>query len=180
MKKITIFFFLFTALLNRSHTSFAHCDTKDGPVVAAAIKAIKQNNINYALIWVKPAYDMKVRVLSRDAKELADNYFFETLVRLHRNGEGMAYEGIKPAGTPIDEKILAADKSIAIGNLSPLNELIDKNRWAELNKHFEKVMLLKNYEVNDIAGGREYIEAYVQFFHLAEGEEEHNPDHMNN
>jgi hypothetical protein len=157
-------------------------------VVAAAIKAIIQNNINYALIWVNPAYEkeikeafqntMKVRVLSPEAEKLADNYFFETLVRLHRIGEGMAYTGIKPAGTPVDKKILAADKSIALGNMSPLNDLVPKDKYAELKKRFEKVMLLKNYDVNNIPAGREYIEAYIQFFHFAEGEDEHNPGHM--
>ena len=187
MKRYILFLFLFSALLTTSNTSFAHCDTKDGPVVAAAIKAIKQNNVNYALIWVKPAYEkeireafrstMKVRVLSSESKKLADSYFFETLVRVHRNGEGMAYTGIKPAGTPVDEKILAADKSIALGNLSPLNNLVAKDRWAELRERFEKVMLLKNYNVNNIAAGREYIEAYVQFFHFAEGDDGHNPNH---
>ena len=188
MKKLILSFLLFTALLSISHACFAHCDTKDGPVVAAAIKAINQNNINYALIWVNPAYEkeikeafqstMKVRVLSPEAEKLADNYFFETLVRLHRIGEGMAYTGIKPAGTPVDKKILAADKSIALGNMSPLNDLVPKDKYAELKKRFEKVMLLKNYDVNNIPAGREYIEAYIQFFHFAEGEDEHNPGHM--
>ena len=188
VKKIILSFLLFTALIITSHTCFAHCDTKDGPVVAAAIKAIKQNNINYVLIWVNPAYEreikeafqstLKVRVLSPEAEKLADNYFFETLVRLHRIGEGMAYTGIKPAGTPIDKKILAADKSIALGNLSPLNDLVPKDKSAELKKRFEKVMLLKNYDVNNIPAGRKYIEAYIQFFHFAEGEDEHNPGHM--
>ena len=98
----------------------SHCDTKDGPVVADAIKAIGQNNVNYALKWVQPEYEkemtesfaltMKVRTLSPEARELADNYFYETLVRLHRTGEGMPYTGVKPPGTPIDEKILAADR----------------------------------------------------------------------
>ena len=188
MKKIILSLLLITGLLMVSHTSFAHCDTKDGPVVAAAIKAIKQNNINYALIWVKSAYEkeikeafestMKVRVLSPEAEKLADNYFFETLVRLHRSGEGMAYTGVKPAGTPIDKKILGADKSIAIGNLTPLNDLVPKDKLAELKKRFEKVMSLKNYDVNNVPAGREYIEAYVQFFHFAEGGEEHNPSHL--
>lgn len=185
MKKSILSLLLLAALLITSHTSFAHCDTKDGPVVAAAIKALKQNNINYALVWVKPAYEkeikeafqktMQVRKLSPEAENLADNYFFETLVRLHRSGEGMAYTGIKPAGTPVDNKILAADKSIELGNLSPLNALVPKDKWAALKMRFEKVMLLANYEVNDIPAGREYIEAYVQFFHLAEGEDEHKP-----
>lgn len=187
MKKIILSFLLFAALLITCHTCFAHCDTKDGPVVAAAIKAIKHNNIKYALIWVNSAHEkeikqafqstMKVRVLGSEAKKLADNYFFETLVRLHRIGEGIAYTGIKPAGTPVNKKILAADKSIALGNLSPLNDLVPKDQWAELNKRFEKVMSLKNYDVNDVRSGREYIEAYIQFFHFAEGEDEHNPSH---
>ncbi|HET9825251.1 MAG TPA: DUF6448 family protein, partial [Chitinophagaceae bacterium] len=188
MKKIILSLLLITGLLIASHNSFAHCDTKDGPVVAAAIKALKQNNINYVLIWVKPAYEkeikeafestMKVRMLSPEAEQLADNYFFETLVRLHRSGEGMTYTGVKPPGTPIDKKILAADKSIALGNLSPLIDLVPKNRLAELKKRFEKVMTLKNYDVNNVPAGREYIEAYVQFFHFAEGEGEHNPSRM--
>ncbi|HET54798.1 MAG TPA: LysM domain-containing protein [Ignavibacteria bacterium] len=163
----------------------AHCDTKDGPVVADARKALEQNNVNYVLKWVqatdekeiKESFEltMKVRVLSPEAQTLADNYFFETLVRIHRSGEGVPYTGVKPSGTPVDEKILAADKAIALGNLSPLNELVPKDKFPELQKRFDKVMSLKNFDVNNVQAGREYIEAYVQFFHFAEGEEEgHN------
>jgi hypothetical protein len=39
-----------------------------------------------------------VRTLDLEAKALADRYFFETLVRLYRAGEGAAYKGLKPAG----------------------------------------------------------------------------------
>lgn len=109
-------FYLAVILLTTFAVSFsyAHCDTMDGPVVADAKKAIEQNNVNYVLKWVKAdeekeisnafALTMKVRNLSSDAKELADKYFFETLVRVHRNGEGVPYMGIKPYGTPIDKK----------------------------------------------------------------------------
>ncbi|MGE5108314.1 MAG: DUF6448 family protein [Sphingobacteriales bacterium] len=188
MKNLILSFLFLTGLLISSQTSFAHCDTKDGPVVAAAQKAIEQNNINYVLIWVHPADEkeikktfgltMKVREFSPEAKTLADNYFFETVVRPHRSGEGIPYTGVKPSGTPIDGKILAADKSIAVGNLTPLNDLVPKDRFAELKKRFEKVMSLKNYDVNNVGAGREYVEAYVQFFHFAEGEGEHNLSHI--
>ena len=43
---------------------------------------------------------------------------------------------------------------------------------AELTIRFGKVMSLKKFDVNNVKAGREYIEAYVQFFHFAEGEEE--------
>jgi hypothetical protein len=170
-----------------SNILLAHCDTMDGPVVADAKKAIDQHNVNYVLKWIKPesekeiieAFDliMKIRDFSMDAKQIADKYFFETVVRLHRIGEGMSYTGIKPTGTPIDEKILAADKSIEQGNLSPLTGLVPADKQQELKERFQKVLALKDFDVNNIEAGREYIEAYVQFFHFAEGEEEHNPSH---
>jgi hypothetical protein len=153
----------------------------DGPLIKDARLAIAQNNINYALKWVsskneaeiKDAFKlmMKVRETGPEGKELAEKYFFETLVRIHRTGEGMPYTGIKPSGTPIDEKIMAADKSIESGNLSPLKDIISKEKLAELTMRFNKVMSLKNFDVNNVEAGREYIEAYVLFFKFAEGEE---------
>lgn len=188
MKKHLLLLTLLIGLLITSNTSFAHCDTNDGPVIAAANKAIAQNNVNYVLIWVQPTDEkeikelfeltIKVRELSPEAKTLADNYFFETLVRLHRSGEGIAYKGVKPSGTPIDEKILAADKSIAEGNLSALNDLVPKSKVAEMKRRFDKVMSLKDYDVNNVKVGREYVEAYVQFFHFVEGEEEAKHKHI--
>lgn len=170
---------------------FGHCDTMDGPVIGDAKKAIEQNNVNYALKWVhndnekeiKDAFDliMNVRELSPEAKKLSDKYFFETLVRIHRSGEGVPFTGVKPSGTPIDERIKAADKSIELGNITPLEKLVPMDNLPELKKRFEKVMSLKNFDVNNVKAGREYIEAYVQFFHFAEGEEEgHGHEHLEN
>jgi len=115
---------------------------------------------------------MKVRVLSPDAEKLADYSFFETLVRIHRAGEGVPFTGVKPVGTPIDPKIVAADKAIAAGNLSPVKGLIPEKDMPELSERFNKAMSLKNFDVNDVKAGRKYIEAYVQFFKFAEGETE--------
>lgn len=160
----------------------AHCDTMDGPTAADGIKALETGNLNYALKWVRPEHEtelaavfdlsMKVRELGPEAKELAGRYFLENLVRLHRAGEGAPFTGLKPSGTPIDERALAADKSIATGDLSPLAELIEEDRLPELAERFAQVMALKNFDVNDLEAGREYIEAYVRFFKFAEGEED--------
>lgn len=159
----------------------AHCDTMDGPTASDGKKALESNNINYALKWILPQYEdelrtifeksIRVRTLSPEAKDLADRYFLENLVRIHRAGEGEPFEGLKPSGTPIEEKIAAADKSVEIGNLSPLEGLISSEELLELEEKFKKVMTLKNYDINDIQAGREYIEAYVSFFKMAEGEE---------
>ncbi len=162
----------------------AHCDTMDGPTVADGIKAIENNNINYVLKWIQPDYEkeitdifnlsMKVKDLSPESKELAEKYFFSELVRIHRSGEGAPFTGLKPSGTFIDEKVLAADESIEIGNLSPLENLIEEEKMPELKERFERVIELKNFDVNNVEEGREYIEAYVKFFKFAEGEEDHH------
>ena len=166
---------------------FAHCDTMDGPLIADARKAMAQNNVNYALKWVSASNEseirdafslvMKVKGLSHEAKELSEKYFFDTLVRIHRAGEGVPFTGVKPSGTLIDKKVLAADKSIETGDLTPLKGMISKDDMPELTERFKKVMSLKNFDVNNVDAGREYIEAYVQFFKFAEGEEAHNSGH---
>jgi hypothetical protein len=174
--------FILSMLILSTNVTFAHCDTMDGPLIADARKAMGQNNVNYVLKWVSAANEseirdafnlvMKVKGLSPEAKVLSEKYFFDTLVRIHRAGEGEPFTGVKPAGTPIDDKVLAADKSIEIGNLSPLKNMVSKDILQELTKRFNKVMSLKNFDVNNVTAGREYIEAYVQFFKFAEGEKE--------
>jgi len=174
---------IFSVLLFSSILTFAHCDTMEGPLITDAKKAISMNNVNIVLKWIPVASEaeiknafsqiMKVRVLNDDAKDIADKYFFDTLVRIHRTGEGVAFTGVKPVGAPIDEKVKAADKSIEVGNLTPLKGLVAKDDMPELKERFEKVMLLKNFDINNVEAGREYIEAYVQFFKFAEGEETH-------
>ncbi len=77
----------------------------------------------------------------------------------------------------MDEKVQAADKSIEIGNLSPLKGLVTDEEIHELEKRFKKAMSLKNFDVNDVAAGREYIEAYVSFFKFAEGEDHDHGHH---
>jgi len=174
--------FIVSLLILSTNVTFAHCDTMDGPLVKDAKTALEKSNVNYVLKWVQPQYEteikdafiltMKVRILSPDARILADKYFFETVVRVHRSGEGVPFTGVKPSGTPVDERIQAADKSIESGTLSPLKGLVTKEMLPELETRFNKVMSLKRFDVNNVKAGREYIEAYVQFFKFAEGEEE--------
>lgn len=168
--------------------SSAHCDSMEGPTVTDGLHAMDSNNINYALKWVAPEYEqelkdrfdlsMKVRGLGVEAKEVSEQYFLSELVRFHRAGEGAPFDGLKPVGTPIDEVVIAADESMAMGNLAPLMGFIEAERMPELEERFERAMAAKDFDVNDVEAGREYIEAYVEFFHFAEGEEahEHNVD----
>ena len=157
---------------------FAHCDGMDGPVVAAAKQALEAGDVNPVLIWVSKKDDaeirsafqktLAVRKLNPEAKELADMYFFETLVRIHRAGEGEPYTGIKPAGRDLGPAVPAADKAIADGKLEPLYKILIDKIHEGLHEKFKEVMKKKDFKKNDVDAGREFVEAYVPFVHYVE------------
>jgi hypothetical protein len=156
----------------------AHCDGMDGPVVTAAKQALEAGDVNPVLIWVSKKDEaeirnafqktLAVRKLNPEAKELADMYFFETLVRIHRAGEGEPYIGIKPAGRDLGPAVPAADKAIADGKLEPLYKILIDKVHEGLHERFKEVMKKKDFKKNDVDAGREFVEAYVPFVHYVE------------
>ncbi len=158
--------------------AFAHCDGLDGPVVQAARKALESGDIAPVLIWVqkkdeetiKDAFQktLAVRGLDPSARELADLYFFETLVRIHRAGEGAAYTGLKAAGRDLGPAIPAADKALEEGRLEPLAELVRQTVEDGLREQFEQTLARKKFEKGDTEAGRKFIAAYVTYIHYVE------------
>lgn len=165
------------SLLGWSAPSHAHCDTLDGPVVAAARKALDSGNVNLVLVWVQKQNEAEirsqfqktvaVRKAGGPAKELADRYFFETLVRIHRAGEGADFTGLKPAGR-IAPPIAAADRSLASGKLEEVAQLISKRMEQGLHRHYEDMMRKSKYQPDDVAAGRAFASAYVEYTHYVE------------
>lgn len=156
----------------------AHCDTLDGPVVAAARAALASGDVTPVLKWVSIAeeenirtafrHTLAVRKLGEEAKQLADMYFFETLVRIHRAGEGAPYTGLKP-GAAIDPAVALADKAIEGGSANQLAAVLTQALDKGIKERFERVMKTRRYAGESVAAGREFVEAYVQFTHYAEG-----------
>jgi len=159
-------------------TVLAHCDSLDGPVVKAAAKALEHRDVNYALIWVQPDGEaevraaftqaLAVRALSAQAQALADRYFFETLVRIHRAGEGAAFTGLKPAGVDAGPAIPAADRALAERSVKSLEALLTAEFSSGLHRHFEEVAAARLYDPRDLAAGRRFVKAYVEYIHYVE------------
>ena len=183
MKRISIFLVIpilamLLSTLIPSPSALAHCDGMDGPVVTAARAALETGNVNLILIWVQKNYEdeirkvfqktLAVRKLGPEAKDLADMYFFETLVRIHRAGEGEPYTGIEPAGRDLGPAVPAADKAIADGKLEPLYKILIDKIHEGLHERFKEVMKKKDFKKNDVDAGREFVEAYVPFVHYVE------------
>ena len=158
--------------------ALAHCDGLDGPVVKAAQRALETRNPAFVLIWVqerdepeiRKAFEqtLAVRALSSQARELADRFFFETLVRLHRAGEGAPFTGLKPAGRDLGPAIPAADEAVRAGSVEPVRHLLTVAIQERLRQRFGEVMATKMFERDDVAAGRAYVKAYVEFIHFVE------------
>lgn len=178
---------LFAVLVLIPRRASAHCDTEDGPAVVDGRKALQTGNANHALKWILPAGEaelrpifdkaVKVRTLGADAAEVADSYFLENLVRIHRAGEGASYDGIKPTGTVLAPEVVAADEAMATGNLTALLALMPADKHHALQHRFDQARALQRFDVNDLAAGRAYVAAYVSFYKYAEGEEHHHHHH---
>lgn len=161
-----------------SGVAYSHCDTLDGPVVKAAKVALEKGDVTPVLKWVKPENEgevqeafqktLVVRTKSPEAKELADMYFFETLVRVHRAGEGAPYEGLKPAGTDLGPAVVEADKAIETGSVDSLVKKITEAVATGIRERFKEVMEKKKHQDESVSEGREFVQAYTEFIHYVE------------
>ena len=155
----------------------AHCDSYDGPVIKDATKALETNNVNLVLKWITEEQEQEIIPLFNKAYSLkngdeevyaiVEKYFFETLVRLHRETEGASYTGLKPAGTT-KQIIQMTDKALEIRNaddfLIKFNSHIDK----VVSEKYQKVAELDKSKDNSKKQGRTFVEAYVDYTHTVE------------
>jgi hypothetical protein len=146
--------------------------------VKAAQRALETRNPAFVLIWVQvkdeheiqTAFEqtLAVRALSPQAKELADRFFFETLVRVHRAGEGAPFTGLKPAGRDLGPAIPAADEALRVGSVDPVLQLLTGAVQERLREHFAAAMATRAFKSDDLAAGRAHVKAYVEFIHFVE------------
>ncbi|MFO7576713.1 MAG: DUF6448 family protein [Pelovirga sp.] len=158
--------------------ALAHCDALDGPVITEARVALEKGDVAPLLKWVMPEHEKEVRAaftqtlqvrgFGAQAQDLADQYFFETLVRVHRAGEGAPYTGIKPAGT-IEAPLVKADLALEKGRVDELADAIAAHVAKEMRSRFDHAFELRERAGEDVETGREFVEAYVQYVHFVEG-----------
>lgn len=152
----------------------AHCDTLDGPVIQDARKAIAAQDITPILKWVKPQDEKLVRaafqkVLADKTKnpEVAEEKFFANLVKIHREGEGAPFTGLKAAGA-VAPAVAAADQALASGSVDALVKLITDDVATGIKARFDHASATYKHKDESVAQGREFVEAYVEYTHYVE------------
>jgi Family of unknown function (DUF6448) len=168
-------FMVFFLMADKVH---AHCDTLNGPVVADARKALALGDVTPLLKWVAADDEQMIRIafqktlevrnFGTQARDLADMYFFETLVRIHRAGEGAPYTGLKP-GTAVDPAVALADKALESGSVDKLVNILTDATATGIRERFQQALKVKKHADESVDAGREFVEAYVIFTHYVEG-----------
>jgi hypothetical protein len=171
------------ALLLNSQDVQAHCDSLDGPVAKAVEKALETGNVNPVLAYapataeseIRAAFEKsrKVRGLGTDARALADQAFMETVIRLHRAGEGAPYTGLRPAGIDYGPVIPAADHAVETGDLTKLNAVLSEEIEHTLGERLAHVRELQKAPIEpktaaEVPAARERISAELGFVTFAE------------
>ncbi|MDD5224435.1 MAG: DUF6448 family protein [bacterium] len=156
----------------------AHCDTLDGPVVKDARAALEKGEVTPVLKWVKSEHEKEVKEVfgkalaaknkEPKAREKAEMNLFETLVRLHRAGEGAPYTGLKPAGE-VEPIVQASDQALETGSVDALVKQVSEAVEKGIRARFQEAKEKKVHVDESVKDGREFVEAYVTFVHYVEG-----------
>ncbi len=155
----------------------AHCDTLDGPVVKSARAALAKKDVTPALRWVRSqdepeiraAFDrtLRVRAMGPEAEKMADQWFFETLVRIHRTGEGAPYLGLQPAGS-VEPGIALADQAIEKGSADALVKELTAAVAGGIRTRFDETAAAARRADASVQDGRAFVAAYVELIHYVE------------
>ena len=158
-------------------SGFAHCDSYDGPVIKDALKALQQKKVELVLKWVEPKYEKEITAKfnqtlnlagsNKEVNKVLETYFLETLVRLHREGEGATYTGLKPAGS-MTPMIAMADHSLETKNVDEVVNTVTSHFEKLLRERYAKAAELSKTKDESVKAGREYVAAYVQYTHTLE------------
>ena len=150
-----------------------HCDSLDGPVVAAARQALDAGDVDLVLPYVPENGEAEVRTMfataqtvrgvSGPVREVADRLFFETVVRVHRAGEGAAFTGLKPAGLDVGPVIPLAERAVESGSAAEVAEYLTGVLHDELKHRLEQVNSLAATRDQSVPDARAYVEAMLGF-----------------
>ena len=149
-----------------------HCDSLDGPVVAAARRSLRGGRpdpiLPYVRVEMEPelrqAFELaaKARAAGPDACD-ADRWFFETAVRLHRAGEGATFTGLKPAGLDVGPAIPAAERALESGSAEQLTDVLCAVLREQARHRLEHAMRLKEHAAEGVPAARDYVEAMLGY-----------------
>jgi hypothetical protein len=159
------------AVLRKGGDMPPHCDSLDGPVVGAARRALEAGRVELVLPFVPAAGEaevttvfetaMAIRGLGTEVAAVADRWFFENVVRIHRSGEGAPYTGLKPAGLDVGPVIPVAERALTTGSGDELIGVLSDVVAGQVKERLDHALHLASRAGAGVPSAREYVDAML-------------------
>jgi hypothetical protein len=150
-----------------------HCDSLDGPVVTAARDAFVAGDVDLILPYVPADAEAEIReaftrvlplhTADGPGADVARQWFYETVVRVHRAGEHAAYTGLKPAGLDVGPVIPLAEKATETGDVEEVYRLLAADLHTELTRRLDQVIRLATGKDASLPAARAHVHAMLGF-----------------
>jgi hypothetical protein len=160
-------------LLLSAHVLFAYCETLEEPLVRDARKALDQRKVELAFKWadkdreaeIRTAFDraVKERETSPATAEATDKIFFETLGRVHCEGENFPFLGMNPSGPGVHPVRQEIDRALATDDVDDLSQRINSEVSKGIHERFDKVRQFEAGQQDDVDIARKYVDTYVDY-----------------
>ncbi|MFF5209084.1 DUF6448 family protein [Streptosporangium sp. NPDC000396] len=164
-----------------------------GPVVTAAKNALRARDVDLVLPYVHTEGEDEVRrafsrvlplrALGPEVADLADQWFFETVVRMHRAGENAPYTGLKPAGVDEGSVLPLAEKAVETGSIDEVHSFLTAELRTGLQRRINEVGRLAEQRDGTVGRARAHVaamlgfEVYCHHVHQLVSSDPHNERH---
>ena len=158
---------------------WAHCDRVDGPVATAAREALQTGQPVKVLAWVGTAQDrelrdayelaLEARKQGGSAADLAERYLVETAIRLHREAEGLPFDGVESAATPVPRVIVVAEQALAKDQVDDVLALLDAELHGQVRRLFAAAGNQPADRDANLEAARQWVDAYVRYMGFVDG-----------
>ena len=143
----------------------------DGPVVRAAQRALRTGDPEIVLPYVPAEGErevgeafraaMRARAGGGAAREVADRWFYETVVRVHRAGEGAPFTGLRPAGEDHGTILPIAERALATESPDELADALCGAVREQVERRLRHATHLRSLTNGDIRANRAAISAML-------------------
>ena len=169
---------LLAVVLASPTISWAHCDSVAGSVARDVKLALESGHVSPVLKWIRAADEPELRAVfnraisvrksGAEAASLADQFFLETAIRLHRASEGEPYTGIKPASAADEPAPAMVDAALRANSFEAVTDSVASGIRAEVDKRIEALKRARAHAEDNPLLGREYVRSYVDLVHYIE------------
>jgi hypothetical protein len=142
-------------------------------VVTAASAALDAGDVDLVLPYVHEECEdevrrafarvLPVREHGGPGAAVAEQWFHETVVRLHRAGEGAPFTGLKPADTDVGPVLPLAEEAVATGATDRVHAFLSAELDRRLRDHLAEVARTAAARDGTVAKARAHVEAVLGF-----------------